>query len=353
MLPISGRIPRGLIERREMAMRKGRKDVSKRLRIVGVKIVFSILFAVLFTACGGGGDGSGGDGGGGELAQAFSQVCYARGTIVENAADFTGEAGIHPIVLLELGGGIHEWTDNIPSEWQPLSVSATELVACVGGPHQIFLERCEYIDGPTITRYGSSVSIDLVLPKTAETVKLLTIRNSPRECRSEEPLELTELEASPVSFDQVESELSEFFNQPYTGRPYIAFELPDTRRIPGRSPIVGDPRDLAFDGTYLWLADSSRDMIHQLMIYSNRSDVDVVSSFNSPGNNPVGLAFDGTYLWLADDAEVYQLDTAGNVIASFDSPGRDPRGLAFDGTYLWLVDANSNKIYRIRIGWRP
>ena len=114
------------------------------------------------------------------------------------------------------------------------------------------------------------------------------------------------------------------------------------------------PRGLAFDGTYLWNADSSNDKIYKLDTSGN-----VINSFDSPGFAPDGLAFDGTYLWNADrwsdpnwmreGGKIYKLDTSGNVINSFDPPGTIPRGLAFDGTYLWNADGSNDKIYKLDI----
>jgi len=106
------------------------------------------------------------------------------------------------------------------------------------------------------------------------------------------------------------------------------------------------PRDLAFDGTYLWNADSSADKIYKLDTSGN-----IIDSFDSPGSGPSGLTFDGTYLWNADSTtdRIYKLDISGNIIESFDSPGTYPEGLAFDGTYLWNADADADKIYKLDI----
>ncbi len=105
-----------------------------------------------------------------------------------------------------------------------------------------------------------------------------------------------------------------------------------------------DPRGLAFDGTYLWTADGVSDKIYKLLTNGN-----VLNSFDSPGNAPKGLAFDGNYLWHADslDDKIYKLDISGNVINSFGSPGYLATGLAFDGKYVWHADTHTDRIYKL------
>ena len=109
------------------------------------------------------------------------------------------------------------------------------------------------------------------------------------------------------------------------------------------------PNGLAFDGTYLWIAD------HVYKIYRITTSGTVVDSFDSPdhpGFYPSGLAFDGTYLWIASRENtdtIFKITTSGTVVDSFDGPGYNPSGLAFDGTYLWIASHKTDKIYKIAI----
>jgi hypothetical protein len=104
------------------------------------------------------------------------------------------------------------------------------------------------------------------------------------------------------------------------------------------------PEDLAFEGRFLWCADSTRDKIYKLDTAGN-----IKASIDSPYTHPRGLAFDGTYLWNSDSVsdKIYQLSTTGTVLNSFDSPGGAPIGLAFDGTYLWNVDSVDDRFYQL------
>ena len=110
------------------------------------------------------------------------------------------------------------------------------------------------------------------------------------------------------------------------------------------------PGGLAFDGEFLWCADSANDKIYELDASGN-----VITSFPSPRSNPHGLAFDGEFLWCAyysdGNDKIFKLDTTGKVITSFPFPGYYPTGLAFDGEFLWCADSgfsyDTEKIYKL------
>ncbi len=101
------------------------------------------------------------------------------------------------------------------------------------------------------------------------------------------------------------------------------------------------PQDLAWDGTYLWNADDSTDMIYML----NPVNGAVMLQFPSPASQPRGLTWDGSSLWCSDDSTkmIYQLNPLnGKVLVMIDAPVLDYNGepsplggLAWDGTYLW------------------
>jgi len=77
---------------------------------------------------------------------------------------------------------------------------------------------------------------------------------------------------------------------------------------------------------------------------------DVADSISTPGGNPTGLAYDSTYLLIADatDYKIYKIDKQGTVISSFDSPAEGvPGGLACDGIHIWHSDPINKKIIKI------
>lgn len=107
----------------------------------------------------------------------------------------------------------------------------------------------------------------------------------------------------------------------------------------------GAMRGLAYDGTYLWAANSGDgNSMYGPKIY--RLDPDsgtVVNSYNGIVDYPCGLAWDGQYLWHSAyiAGMIYQLDTASmTVIKSFAAPTTHPFDLAFYGGYLYAVKGN-------------
>jgi len=163
----------------------------------------------------------------------------------------------------------------------------------------------------------------------------------------------------------------EYFNKGNT-----SFETPSAQ-----------PKGLAYDGTYFWLADDYTNTIYKLNAttgavvssciapYSRPSGVAydsgtlyvsdwssdtiylvnpttcaVSSSYASPSTSPHGLAHDGTNLWHADSTSslIYKLNPAtGATVSSFASPAAAERGMAWDGTHLWIADETNDLYYEI------
>lgn len=106
------------------------------------------------------------------------------------------------------------------------------------------------------------------------------------------------------------------------------------------------PTGLAFDGRFLWLADSYTDMIYKIDSKSG----EVVKSFSSPGYHPEGLAWDGTFLWHVDEGEksMYLLDPeTGDALLTLESNSSNPRDLAWDGEYVWIADHKKDLIIKV------
>lgn len=80
---------------------------------------------------------------------------------------------------------------------------------------------------------------------------------------------------------------------------------------------------------YIWNADNGTDKIYKI----DPSSGQVLKSFDSPGDVPIGLAWDGTYLWNADynTDKIYKINpNSGSVVDFFDSPSDIPMGLAIE-----------------------
>ena len=147
---------------------------------------------------------------------------------------------------------------------------------------------------------------------------------------------------------------------------------------------------LTFDGTCLWVADSSGSGIYKL----DPSDGSIISTILSPDQFTIDLAWDGSnllvygypgkkiyklspidgslidfyipanvetghntaltygdeYLWLSSDNEIVKLDPSDfTVVSSFEAPCSYPGGLAWDGRHLWVASYDKGIIYQIDI----
>lgn len=143
-----------------------------------------------------------------QLLAAFSEVHDGKG--VSQAAKFAGSSP-HPIVLLTSSGGRCDWTERIPLEWRSKNITDIQLVVTVGEEQEIILERCDYIDGPSITRYQYSVEVNLREANTGKIVASTTLYGSePRLCKQVEERSVTRLEGSHVQFDQLEEWLRQY-----------------------------------------------------------------------------------------------------------------------------------------------
>ncbi|MCP8323651.1 MAG: Ig-like domain-containing protein [Candidatus Methylarchaceae archaeon HK02M2] len=110
-------------------------------------------------------------------------------------------------------------------------------------------------------------------------------------------------------------------------------------------PPGEDPDGLAWDGNYLWNADNEDHKIYKL----NPSTGEVVTSIEfSPKWHLSDLTWGESSLW-AFTGDIYRINpSTGEVIKSFESPGKyHPGGLAWDGQSLWHSDYEENKINRI------
>jgi hypothetical protein len=117
---------------------------------------------------------------------------------------------------------------------------------------------------------------------------------------------------------------------PWTGSVITSFSGP-----------TSDLRDLAWDGSNLWVASWNFVPEPRRIYKLDPSDGSVIDSFPAPfSGHPVGLSWDGEYLWIGEeDGKIYKVDpSTGTVVYSFSVPYEDdsnPRGLAWDGEDIW------------------
>ena len=85
-------------------------------------------------------------------------------------------------------------------------------------------------------------------------------------------------------------------------------------------------------------------------------NLEVVKSFESPGDRPFGLAWDDKYLWHSDRTSglIYTLDPEEEEIVHYITPPHvisDPAGLTRDGQYLWCADWSGGMIYKLKVNY--
>lgn len=108
------------------------------------------------------------------------------------------------------------------------------------------------------------------------------------------------------------------------------------------------PRDLAWDGKYVWIIDHKRD----ILIKVSPVDGMMVQNFPSPAKEPTGITFDGKYLWVTDRNEdrIYLVNPEdGLCLSSLRAYGPFAYGLAWGDKFLWNVDYENDEIYKIKV----
>ena len=90
----------------------------------------------------------------------LSGICGPESNGVEEAAFYIGE-GPHPVVLInKQEADKHEWNESLTMDWQPESISSTQLVGCIEEESEL-IETCDYELGHVVKRYRRHLIIDL------------------------------------------------------------------------------------------------------------------------------------------------------------------------------------------------
>lgn len=146
-----------------------------------------------------------------EILDALSGVCQGQG--VSQAAEYNkDDQEISPVVILNVEGKKHSWTNKVPEEWRPLSVEDTELVACMDKKQQEdMIQDCDYNIGPNVKRYQHFIGIELREAKTGNVIDSDKLEGStPDRCAEWEEVSKTTIDGSKVSFSKAKEWLEEF-----------------------------------------------------------------------------------------------------------------------------------------------
>jgi hypothetical protein len=66
------------------------------------------------------------------------------------------------------------------------------------------------------------------------------------------------------------------------------------------------------------------------------------------GSNPAGLAFDGSNIWVANSSSVTKLRASDGANLGTFPAGSSPRAVAFDGANIWAANLNSDNVTKLR-----
>lgn len=144
-----------------------------------------------------------------EAAQnAILQLC-AGGNAPE-AAPYNAGPGLHPVLVLNEAGGRHAWNGQLGGWGVGTTPGSAELVACLSEERQVEIQTCPYF-GPSITRYVYQIDAQLLVAQSGTVISTTTLSGAaPRECRQQEPFNLTVLNGSRVTANQLRDWLQPF-----------------------------------------------------------------------------------------------------------------------------------------------
>jgi hypothetical protein len=105
-------------------------------------------------------------------------------------------------------------------------------------------------------------------------------------------------------------------------------------------PGFTDVSDLLFDGTTLWVAESSLGFVTPVDPETGSAGVPLTVS-----DDPTALSFDGTNLWITDEAddEVVRVAPDGSGAVTI-AVGDQPSALQYDGDRIWVTLTGDGEI---------
>lgn len=152
---------------------------------------------------------------------AILEACIANDRLLlPEAAPYTEEAGVHPIVLLASPRGsrpsrLHEWGGQLPEAWLPARLSDAQLVVYVA-PQQAY-EPCEgalYEGGVGVACLRSTLDVELRELRSQKLLASNTLKGSPPgmpdKIYTDGKSRRREIRGEPVEFSALETWLEPF-----------------------------------------------------------------------------------------------------------------------------------------------
>lgn len=120
---------------------------------------------------------------------------------------------------------------------------------------------------------------------------------------------------------------------------------PNTNSSVGSAIAVGDqPSGMAFDGTSMWVTNSGTDSVSRI-----NATTGLVTGTFPVGDYPQGVVYDGTNIWIANrnSSTIVRVNPVSGVVTGTVAVGSAPRGVAFDGGTLWVANAGASSVSRV------
>jgi hypothetical protein len=105
--------------------------------------------------------------------------------------------------------------------------------------------------------------------------------------------------------------------------------LASTGTIVGTYPVGTAPRGIVYDGTNMWIANQASGAVTKLLASNGVNE----GTFGVSG---IGITFDGANIWVGQYSLTKLLASTGAVVGTYATGGE---GMAFDGTYIWATNS--------------
>jgi len=175
-----------------------------------------------------------------EILEALKPVLQGHGVSEAGAYDPNSPTPPH-IVIMDPTGKEHEYNDYLcfPPEWQPSSISDTELVVVIGPKEEVMLNTAIYIGtsggSSKVTRYASQRDVHVLLAQTGAEIpgSPFTVRGmDPGPFPEALPESVTSIVGSDISFGRVFTRLQEVLCRTPGQCPSLITELTQIGPLP-------------------------------------------------------------------------------------------------------------------------
>ena len=114
-------------------------------------------------------------------------------------------------------------------------------------------------------------------------------------------------------------------------------------------PPGSEPTALVYDDSTLWVASTSFGGSQNKISRLDPTSGAILASYDTV-RIPRDLVFDGSHIWIANSeaGTVFKMDRTTGARTSY-NVGSEPVWLAFDGQFIWVANKFSNSITKIRV----